>query len=221
MKGRVCEIFKSIQGEGIYQGTPQVFLRLFGCNLKCSFCDTKFNSYGELTPQEVLDRIVAYEDYHSLSLTGGEPLLQVEFLEELLEGLKPEGKTVYLETNGTLPGNLSRVISYLDIIAMDFKLSSSTGLRDFWADHRNFLRVAREKEVFVKTVVGKRTHLEDLRIAVAVIKEVKKDIILVLQPEHPYEGELGAKLNHFEKACRRSNIETKIIPQLHKVLGVK
>ncbi|MCM8763078.1 MAG: 7-carboxy-7-deazaguanine synthase QueE, partial [Candidatus Omnitrophica bacterium] len=77
MQAKIAEIFKSIQGEGIYQGREQVFVRFYGCNLKCQFCDTPLTHYEELRPEELLNRINIFGvDYHSLSLTGGEPLLQ-------------------------------------------------------------------------------------------------------------------------------------------------
>jgi len=149
MKAKISEVFKSIQGEGLYQGKDQLFVRFFGCNLDCSFCDTKLSSYKQLSLDELLGQIATFSDYHSLSLTGGEPLLQIDFLKELVEQLKKDGKIVYLETNGSLYQNLTRVIDNIDIIAMDFKLSSSTGMKDFWFEHREFLKVAKTREVFV------------------------------------------------------------------------
>jgi len=94
MFAKIAEIFKSIQGEGIYQGESQVFVRFFGCNLNCQFCDTKLTSYRELTLDELLGQINSFSDYHSISLTGGEPLLQAYFLEKLAEQLKLDGKTI-------------------------------------------------------------------------------------------------------------------------------
>jgi len=221
MKAKISEVFKSIQGEGLYQGKDQLFVRFFGCNLDCSFCDTKLSSYKQLSLDELLGQIATFSDYHSLSLTGGEPLLQIDFLKELVEQLKKDGKIVYLETNGSLYQNLTRVIDNIDIIAMDFKLSSSTGMKDFWFEHREFLKVAKTREVFVKTVVGEASRVEDLRIALAVIKEIDRNIVLVLQPQNPKESLLTEKLNYFEKVCKNNNIEVRVIPQLHKLLGIR
>lgn len=221
MRVKISEVFKSIQGEGLYQGAEQLFLRFFGCNLNCEFCDTKLDSYREISLADLLGELSSFEGYHSLSLTGGEPLLQVDFLEELVGQLKKDGKVVYLETNGTLYEDLKRVINNIDIVSMDFKLSSSTGMPDFWFEHREFLKVARKREVFVKTVVGPASRIEDLRIALAIIKEIDKDIPLVLQPENPKEAELKNKLNYFEKVASSSNIKVEIRPQLHKVLDIR
>ena len=221
MKAKITEIFKSIQGEGIYQGVKQVFVRFFGCNLSCSFCDTKQSFYEEKTLGEVIEGILTHKDYHSISLTGGEPLLQIDFLKELAKFLKKESRIIYLETNGILCGHLEEILDYTDIIAMDFKLPSSTKMRSFWKEHKEFLKVALRKEVFAKAVIGKATLTEDIRKAIEVIKTVKKDLFFILQPQNPFEDLLEAKLINFEKICREQNINARVIAQLHKELGVR
>lgn len=98
------EIFHSIQGEGVSQGTPCVFLRLAGCNLACSWCDTAYSWNGSvpavrLTPEEAAQAVLRYPS-RRLVLTGGEPLLQQKALPALLR-LLPE-HAVEMETNGTI-----------------------------------------------------------------------------------------------------------------------
>lgn len=96
------EIFYSIQGEGARTGSPVVFLRLAGCNLHCSWCDTK-HSWGqgiELTEEELALRIKRYQA-PGLVITGGEPLMQAEALERLLP-LLPTDMFIEVETNGTI-----------------------------------------------------------------------------------------------------------------------
>ena len=86
-KVKIKEIFASIQGEGPYVGYKQLFIRFCGCNLKCNYCDTDFSAesnYREFTAQELAEEVNKYTDVHSISLTGGEPLLSVEFLKEFL-----------------------------------------------------------------------------------------------------------------------------------------
>ena len=194
MKGKISEVFKSIQGEGPYQGNLQVFVRFFGCNLKCSFCDTKLDRYNEKTVLELLEDICVYKDYHSLSLTGGEPLLQLDFFREFAQTLKRKNKIVYLETNGTLCQNLKKIIDYVDIIAMDFKLPSSAGMKSHWQEHKQFLTIAKKKEIFVKAVVNHGTLIEDIFSSINIIKEVNPETMFILQPENPFEGLLVPKL---------------------------
>lgn len=97
------ELFYSIQGEGVRAGTPAVFLRLAGCNLHCSWCDTQY-SWGagtEVPEAELAARITAFK-CNNLVLTGGEPLLQTAAL-ELLLSLLPQRLFIEVETNGTVP----------------------------------------------------------------------------------------------------------------------
>jgi len=220
MKAEVSEIFKSIQGEGPYQGYTQIFVRFFGCNLRCSYCDTKLTYYQERTPEDALDEIYSYSNYHSVSLTGGEPLLQVEFLQELSKLLKLKKKKIYLETNGVLYDNLKRVVEHIDIVAMDFKLPTSTGQAAFWKEHEEFLKTAQDK-AFVKAVIGETTQIEDIYKAIEIIKKINPDIFFILQPEDSFEELLNKKMIYFQTICREQNIKTNIMSQLHKKIGVK
>jgi len=221
MKAKISEVFKSIQGEGPYQGFVQVFVRFFGCNLSCDFCDTKLKRWTEESIESLLEKIFVLDTCHSVSLTGGEPLLQLDFLKELAIELKNKGKTVYLETNGILYRNLEKIIDYVDIIAMDFKLPSSTAAKVFWQMHKEFLKIALKKEVFVKAVVNSSTELSDIIESIKIIKELKPDLCFVLQPQNPFEYFLGGKLKELEDICLKENINVKVIRQLHKELGVK
>src|SRR3989338_2525852 len=203
MKAKISEIFKSIQGEGIYQGQEQIFVRFFGCNLNCRFCDTKLSFFQEVALEELLSQVNSFGNCHSLSLTGGEPLLQIGFLSALAKELKHKGQLIYLETNGVLPGHLAKIIEYVDIVAMDFKLPSSTGQKSFWVEHKEFLKIAKDKEVFIKAVVGKDTSIEDIKTSLAIIKEEAENTPFILQPENPFEEELENKLENFKKLCQK------------------
>ncbi|MDD5195757.1 MAG: 7-carboxy-7-deazaguanine synthase QueE [Candidatus Omnitrophica bacterium] len=221
MTAKISEIFKSIQGEGIYQSLPQVFVRFFGCNLSCSYCDTELFRYEEIGLENLIQQIESYHDYHSVSFTGGEPLLQPEFLKAALKLLKARRTKTYLETNGVLADALKDVIDYCDIVAMDFKLPSSTQEKELWSEHREFLKVACAKEVFVKAVIGKNTEVGDIVKSIEIIKEVNPMIRFILQPENPFEEQLKEKLSLFLGICRKQNINAKIVSQLHKQLGIK
>lgn len=97
---RINEIFYSIQGEGQYTGTPAVFVRFAGCNLRCPFCDTEFESYTEMTEDQIVAAVMGYPANHVI-LTGGEPTLQLTT--SLLQKLSGEEcrRIVHIETNGT------------------------------------------------------------------------------------------------------------------------
>ncbi|MBQ9174720.1 MAG: radical SAM protein [Bacteroidales bacterium] len=102
-KYAVNEIFLSLQGEGFWTGTPMVFLRFSGCNLRCPFCDTDFTSFTLLTGEEILLKIqeTAPKGCKRICITGGEPSLQLDSpLVDLLHG---EGFILHIETNGTHP----------------------------------------------------------------------------------------------------------------------
>jgi len=221
MKAKISEIFKSIQGEGVYRGSEQIFIRFYGCNIHCSFCDTRLTSYSEKTVEEVLTDILSLSECSSISLTGGEPLIQVDFVKALAARLKGCGKTVYLETNGIMDENLKEVIDFVDIIAMDFKLPSSTNLINFWQEHERFLKISTAKEVFVKAVIGKDTQVEDIFESIRIIKRVKPDVPFVLQPQNPFEEFLEQKLIFFADICQKEQIDVRTMCQLHKILGVK
>ena len=102
---RVNEIFYSLQGEGFHTGTPAVFIRFSGCNLQCPFCDTQHQEGKEMTEGDIIEEVSRYKA-NLVVVTGGEPALQLT--ESLVEMLHFLGKTVAVETNGTveLPKNV-------------------------------------------------------------------------------------------------------------------
>ncbi|MFQ5680670.1 MAG: 7-carboxy-7-deazaguanine synthase QueE [Candidatus Omnitrophota bacterium] len=223
ISGRISDIFCSIQGEGIYVGIEQVFVRFYGCNLGCAFCDTQPSQYQRNTPQELLEKIMVFgRGCHSVALTGGEPLLQQEFLANVLRLIKQNGMKVYLETNGTLYNQLSELIDNLDIIAMDIKLPSSAGGGELWPEHKNFLDIARRKNVFVKAVICRSTKLSDIQRAVNILVEVDRNIPFILQPNFPEIGlALINKIRRFQRFCLNDLSNVRVIPQMHRLLGLE
>lgn len=209
-KAKINEIFFSLQGEGPYQGVPQVFIRFSGCNMECVYCDTAHAYYKEYTADELISEIPRV-DMHSISITGGEPLCQSDFLVEFLPGLN---NRIYLETNGILSRELKLILPYTDIISMDFKFPSSTGEMSLWDEHREFLEIAREKEVFVKAVITDNTVVGDLQTALDIMDPF---ILLVLQPA----GASVGKLLEFKKIALQKLKRAEIIPRMHKALGIK
>lgn len=153
----VNEIFRSIEGEGIRAGYPAIFIRLFGCNLGCSYCDTKYSCSGVDYVEKSVDDIVAecqkYPDISRITLTGGEPLIHKD-IRLLVYELLAKGYEVNIETNGSIDiepfVNMEKVI-----ITMDWK-SPSSGMNELM-NKRN-LSLLRPQDV-LKFVVGTTADL--------------------------------------------------------------
>jgi len=104
---QITEIFRSIQGESTYAGLPCIFVRLMGCNLRCTWCDTEYSFTGgkKMSVAEVMDVVRGFSDrdgrrvVHLVEVTGGEPLLQQEAL-DLMDALLASNYQVLLETSG-------------------------------------------------------------------------------------------------------------------------
>jgi len=97
---KVNEIFYSLQGEGHYTGTPAVFVRFAGCNLRCWFCDTDFEKGDEMSEDEIVEAVLQYPTRYVV-ITGGEPTLQITA--SLCDKLHAHGLYLMMETNGTRP----------------------------------------------------------------------------------------------------------------------
>ena len=97
---RINEIFYSLQGEGQFTGHAAVFVRFAGCNLRCSFCDTEFQTFTEMSEEEIVSEVLRYPA-STVILTGGEPTLQLT--QSFLYLLHEAGRSVHIETNGTRP----------------------------------------------------------------------------------------------------------------------
>lgn len=241
----LIEIFSSIQGEGLFVGYRQIFIRFSGCNVKCNYCDTNHDyaqhcnventpGYRDFTP---VDNPITYDYlvslvknwqstwpnlHHSLCFTGGEPLLYVRTLTGWLKELG-ETLPIYLETNGILYDNLHDVLGYIDYISMDIKLPSTSGITNLWQDHERFLKISTQKNVFVKCIIDEETTKNEIETVCYIIAKVNNKIPLILQPRHLADGKLGISSNHLfllHKYASDVLREVRIIPQVHKFLGV-
>lgn len=243
----VWEIYSAIQGEGLWLGERHVFLRVAGCNLDCRFCDTSArearveacrvertagrgdfvvrpNPLGWREASDAVRRLSKGPPRAlSVSFTGGEPLLQPDFVRAVARVLQREGIGTYLETNGTLPDALAAVCDRFDRIAMDLKLPSSAGGRALWDVHRECLRIASRGEVFAKAVVTPETSEDDVREAARLVAGVSSDIALVLQPATPArevrERVPRELMRLLESGARKVLDNVRVIPQVHPVLG--
>ncbi len=213
-EGHVGQIFNSIQGEGIYVGRRQVFVRFAGCSLDCNYCDSEiFRQHRpetcevETAPSsmkvrrvrnpmagaQVLQQVrrLATPDTHSVSLTGGEPLNSGEFLVEVARGCKRAGLSTYLETNGASSRAMRRVIGHIDISAIDIKLPEHRAVppRKWPALLREELSCVRVSldagaRTFVKIIVLPSTSARTMAGICAKLSRIG-DVPLVLQPVSP------------------------------------
>ena len=161
---------------------------------------------------------------HSVSLTGGEPLLQSVELQLLLPQLKEEGMPIYLETNGTLYEALEAVLPWVDFIAMDVKLPSSQEGRDLIEEQRRFLRGARARRLYLKAVVDEMTEERELEHTCRILSGETCDVPFVLQPATPMRGEGWVTVQRISDLCRVAAAffpDVRVIPQAHRVWGVR
>ncbi len=242
----VDEIFASVQGEGPWIGQRHIFVRFIGCDILCEYCDTPAagqsvldkkpcrvqRSPGSFAYEEVPGDLSAAQlssfcsrlavpgpGRSIISLTGGEPLLQQEFLNEWL----PEVVSlfdVYLETNGLHDQAMRRLASLINTVSMDFKLPSATGLRPFWDEHRRFLAAAAGRRLFVKAVVTSGTALDDIMKAVGMIADFDASLTFVIQPSSGPKAPDPEMLVRFQNAALGVIRDVRVIPQAHRILQV-
>ncbi len=232
----VIEIFSSIQGEGKYVGCRQIFIRTADCNLKCAYCDTNFaradfcnvetfagsmkfkqikNPIGVGTVADIVKKFMAEVPTHSISFTGGEPLLHWQFIRAVAEEINAK---IFLETNGTLYKELEEVIDVVDIISMDIKLPSVAG--NNFEKHREFMKVAAGKDLYVKIVISAETLTEEYEEA---IEMIPAGILLILQPVTPVRniGAISArKILEFQEYAVRKIKDVRVIPQTHRLINI-
>jgi organic radical activating enzyme len=201
---KTVEVFASIQGEGLRQGEPTLFIRFAGCNLRCAFCDTKYAWEGgtETTAALLAARIDALRRRFPASwvaLTGGEPYAQD--LGGLIRLLRRKGLKVQVETNGTIfrPWKVDR-------------LTVSPKPRSYGCDPR-FHRAADE----VKLVVAKSLTLP---VLARIRREFPPSVPVLLQPESnaPWSMAKGRRL--LERAARAGLGNIRLTVQLHKIYGL-
>ena len=221
----INEIFTSIQGEGPYVGIKQLFIRFSRCNLNCKYCDTDFRNKekaAEYTINNLLAKMneLDVESCHSIVLTGGEPLLETDFLKEFLP--KINNKKIYLETNGILYTNLEEIIDYISFISMDYKLASAAGYASKYEIHKRFLHIAKEhnKDVFLKVVFDANITEEEIKQVCDLAEKNEVQICLqpVMKDSKVAEGiDVQAIMDKFIKHYQN----VRLIPQVHTFLGLE
>lgn len=242
----VDEIFNSIQGEGPYVGERQVFLRFQGCDLRCAYCDTPQSlSQGKLCRvesrpgsgefrdvknplgvdevAEIVENLAA-PGTRALSLTGGEPLLQADFILELAAIVN---LPFYLETNASHPKEASNLTGVVDVASCDIKLPGHMATPDYEAllqSEIETIRVFYEAgvEVFAKVVLTPNT-VEHIAEAASRLAGVSPDIPLILQPVTPRGPIVAPQMEEILMALEAAAEfleDVRVIPQVHRFLGV-
>lgn len=196
---KINEIFYSIQGEGKYTGTPAIFVRFSGCNLRCDFCDTMHEFGNSFSEDDIVAAVSRYPAKHVV-LTGGEPTLQITA--SLINKLHEAGKYIQVETNGSLPlpDNLE---CYIDWITCSPK----------YGQIPNIQRIDELKVVF------DADNIQDIEALGSV--EATYESCYYLQPCD--RGNEAANAINIEQCINyiKKNPKWKLSTQLHKVLGVR
>ncbi len=250
----VTEVFSAIQGEAALVGERQVFLRLTGCNIRCNYCDQPEALERRPGPVRIeqtagrrdweigrsplaaanvaaaVGRLWHQVPHHSVSLTGGEPLLQSARLTKLLPALADAGIPVMVETNGTLAGGLARVLPWVTYASVDLKLPSVDGERVDPSGQRRFVATALGGGVttWVKIVVSATVATGEMDAAVAMVAEESDragvaPIEVYLQPVTPFAGvgepPTPADLLDLQARALRRHPRVRVVPQTHKAIG--
>lgn len=239
------EVFYSLQGEGLWVGAPQVFVRVRGCDLTCLYCDTVSARDlpgpanvalpdGSLTldnpvPLATLlpwvDQWRAAVPLHSLALTGGEPLLYPEFVLALGQALAERALPLYLETAGHLPEALAAVLPVVGFVALDYKLPHTLAEP---VDPDGFLRsaaIAPPETSFLKIVITSDTPPGELEAAVESLARVSPGLPVILQPvtgNTPCGGPPSPdQLLAWQVLASRHLSSVRVLPQCHRLLGLR
>lgn len=199
---KICEMFRSIQGEGKLIGVPTYFIRSIGCNLDCAWCDTKYSFDGgmDMSIEEIVE---STRGEKHICITGGEPLIQKEF-PELLSKLLDAGKHITIETNGSI--SLKDIPDSDNIlISMDIKCPSSkmTDRMDW-----NNLALLKPKDQ-LKFVLADEA---DYEFAVDIVRKYKPNTEIIFSPVG------GLDVRSIAERVVESGLDVRVLLQLHKII---
>jgi 7-carboxy-7-deazaguanine synthase len=200
----INEIFYSLQGEGLLVGTPSIFVRTSGCNLRCTYCDTTYaySKGTEMTIQEILTEVKKYPCSY-ICITGGEPLFQKE-TPKLIDSLLKKNYSVCLETNGSFSiMNLVGKKSF--IISLDIKCPSSGSQDDM--NMNNIIALSKDDQL--KFIIKNK---EDYLYAKEVLKKYNPICTVFFQPVWETNPKMLASW------ILRDGLQVRLSIQLHKIV---
>ena len=227
LKASLNSMFVSVQGEGPLVGVRQVFLRFAGCGLSCQYCDTDFSERIVCDYKRIYDFVSENLPVHSVALTGGEPLEQARFLCQLLPAIRQSlDAEVFLETAGYLPDEMRMVRDYIDYVSMDVKVPCVSGVGPLWDAHRRFVcEVPENSELILKLTLAPGMKEGELEEIEGFLSSIERDVLcIVLQPVYGSEGDsefINGLLDWQRRLMSMLGVEVRIIPQVHKFLGVE
>jgi organic radical activating enzyme len=244
--GNLSELFVSFQGEGLHAGRRHLFVRFGGCPLRCRYCDTPESLVpvaacrilgpdgverrpNPFSPAE-LDAAVtalaaAAPPLGAIAVTGGEPLMQADFLAAWL-ATRTSVLPVLLETAGIMPARLRQVLPWVAIVSLDVKCPSNTGERARWDEHEACLGevAGAGRELYVKMPVDETTAPEEVERGARLVAAITPSAPLFLTPlSEPDTARLTVgvpALDRFHALASRFHPDVRVLPQLHKVLGI-
>jgi 7-carboxy-7-deazaguanine synthase len=215
---KIAELFYSIQGEGLLAGTPSVFVRTSGCNLRCHWCDTPYTSWSAEGSERSIGEIAAYVKQHSTGytvLTGGEPMIAPQ-IASLTEALRDFDQHITIETAGTVFAPVR-----CDLMSVSPKLANSTPWqRDAeWARRHEKLRIQRDVlrrlissyEYQLKFVVVSEEDLDEVREVIALSGAARDRVVLM--PEGTDTHTLRTRGAWLAEVCKREG--WRFSPRLH------
>ena len=234
---QLSEIFTSIEGEGILIGTKTMFIRMAGCHLGCIWCDTEYalplNSGKEYTLDHVKDMISneLRPNTYKVNFTGGEPLLQHHAVADLAKFIKDQGLKTYLESSCFDSHRFEKVLPFMDICKIEFKMSDSKAVD---TNHHDRLLINERECLNMSIECSKTTYIKVVVTASSSIGEFRKllqDVFthietrdlagFILQPSSAMEEPSLEKLLNFYDATYPVYHNVRIIPQLHKLIGAR
>jgi len=255
-KRYITELFSSFQGEGPHAGRRQIFIRFAGCTLSCIYCDTSYardpkprfcTVFGSeasskkrsienpLPSTLVIDFVKALitQDLHSISYTGGEPLLSASFVKEIAIEAKSLHLKNFIETNGYSASAFASIADYFDFASIDIKLRKHRAVaeNDYDNLYRNAMdciKISAEKglETIVKVVVLKNTSVKEIETICSDLADFNVKFVLqpVTVPPQLQSADIVPGIEELfalSETAGRFLQDVMVLPQVHKIMRIR